>query len=114
MNVTLRTAVVERSGEDYLQIKGSNMLVDMSGMHMHFSNLLNDATLSDGVNAMLNENQHLLINELRVAIGRAFERPLVRIAGPMFERYPYREMFTSDDDVVNDANENAPKTRRDV
>lgn len=110
MNVTLRTAVVERSGEDYLQIKGSSMLVDMSGMHMSFSNLLNDATLSDGVNAMLNENQHLLINELRVAIGRAFEKPLVRIAGPLFERFPYREFFATDD-VVNDTNGNAQTTR---
>lgn len=111
MNVTLRTAVVERSGEDYLQIKGSNMLVDMSGMHMSFDNLLNDATLSDGVNAMLNENQHLLINELRVAMGRAFERPVVRIAGPLFERFPYREFFATDDVVVNDTNGNAPTAR---
>lgn len=96
MNVTLRTTVEERNGNDYLKLTGVRASVDATRMLMNFDNLLNDASLSASVNQMLNENSHLLMDEMRSSIGRSFERPLEQLIAPVFDAFPYRELFRSD------------------
>lgn len=93
MNITLRTEVIERNGEDYLHVTETRAVVGASHMSVDFGNLMGNAELSVGMNRVMNENQHLLVEELRGPLGRAFQQPLVELLGPVFAAYPYRQLF---------------------
>lgn len=93
MNITLRTTVVERNGEDYVHVTGAHIVSRITKMHMQFGNLLNDPALSGAVNEMLNDNQQLLIDEMRSSVSQAFEQPLAELLDPVFAAYPYRQLF---------------------
>ncbi len=56
-------------------------------------NLFNNKVLSDNMNAIFNENHQLIFNEVQQPVEESFEKILVDIIQPVFDKFPYKELF---------------------
>lgn len=100
MDVTLHTSVVKRptDGEDYLLVESVSVEVNAKSMGLNFTKLFKDKALSDNLNAVLNDNSKMLIQEFRNTVARSFEVVLNRFIPPIFELFPYRMFFADGSD----------------
>lgn len=60
---------------------------------MNMDNLFNNKALSDNMNAIFNENHQLIFKEVQPAIEETFEKILLDIIQPVFDKFPYKELF---------------------
>lgn len=65
-------------------------------LRMNLENLFNHQQLSDGMNAILNDNDQLIFKELQVPLQNVLETVAKQIVGPVFNRFPYNEMFLNE------------------
>lgn len=45
------------------------------------------------MNAIFNENYQLIFNEVQQPVEESFEKILLDIIQPVFDKYPYKELF---------------------
>lgn len=62
-------------------------------LRINLENLFNHKELSDGMNAILNENDQLIYKELQVPLQNVLENVARQIVAPVFNKFPYNEMF---------------------
>lgn len=95
MKVILHTSVQTHAddNEDYLHVNSVSVAVNAKHMHINFTNLFNDKAISDNMNALINENSDVLIQEFRPSIARSFQGVLTEFIPPIFEKFPYRMFF---------------------
>lgn len=62
---------------------------------MNLENLFNNKELSDSMNAILNENDELIFKELQVPLQNVLEDVARDIIAPVFDKFPYSDMFLS-------------------
>lgn len=60
---------------------------------MNMDNLFNNKVLSDNMNAIFNENYELIFKEVQEPIESSFEKILLDIIQPVFDKFPYKELF---------------------
>lgn len=66
---------------------------------MNFENLYNgDQTLSQSTNTFLNENWMDIFTELKPVLTKAIAGIYKAIAEPIFNKFPYEELFLRDDE----------------
>lgn len=65
-------------------------------LRINLENLFNHKALSDGMNAILNENDQLIFKELQVPLQNVLENVARDIVGPVFNKFPYSEMFLNE------------------
>lgn len=97
MDVTLHTSVKTIDNEDYLEVESVTVEVNAKTMTVNFTNLFHDRALSDNMNAVLNDNSKLLIQEFRPSIKHSFEVVLNQFIPPIFQKFPYRRFFADGD-----------------
>lgn len=56
-------------------------------------NLFNNKALSDNMNAIFNENYQLIFKEVQAPIEESFEKILRDIIQPVFDKFPYKQLF---------------------
>lgn len=66
-------------------------------LRINLDNLFNHKALSDGMNAILNENDQLIFKELQVPLQNVLENVARDIVGPVFNKFPYSEMFLNEE-----------------
>lgn len=62
---------------------------------MHLDNLFNNKVLSDNMNAIFNENHQLIFKEVQPSIEESFEKILRDIIQPVFDKFPYSDLFAA-------------------
>lgn len=62
---------------------------------MHLDNLFNNKALSENMNAIFNENHQLIFKEVQPSIEESFEKILRDIIQPVFDKFPYNELFAA-------------------
>jgi len=88
------TTKVERDGKTYMQIERSKFSYDVTGANVNFTNLFNgDKALGDNMNAFLNINWRILLDELKKPITISFADVFKNLLNEMFEKTPYDEFF---------------------
>lgn len=88
------TAKVERDGKIYMHIERSKFSYDVTGANVNFTNLFNgDKALGDNMNAFLNINWRILLDELKKPITTSFAEVFQKLMNEMFEKTPYNEFF---------------------
>lgn len=88
------TAKVERDGKTYMHIERSKFSYDVTSANVNFSNLFNgDKALGDNMNAFLNVNWRILLDELKKPITTSFAEVFKNLMNDMFEKTPYDEFF---------------------
>lgn len=60
---------------------------------MNMENLFNNKVLSDNMNAIFNENHQLIFKEVQQPIEESFEKILLKLIQPVFDKFPYKELF---------------------
>lgn len=66
---------------------------------MDFENLFNgDKLLSESTNRFLNENWTEILRELKPVLTKAIGGIYRAIADPIFNKFPYEELFLRDDE----------------
>lgn len=66
---------------------------------MDFENLFNgDKVLSESTNRFLNENWTEILRELKPVLTKAIGGIYRAIADPIFNKFPYEELFLRDDE----------------
>lgn len=61
---------------------------------MNMDNLFNNKALSDNMNAIFNENYQLIFREVQAPVEESFERILLDIIRPVFDKFPYNQLFS--------------------
>lgn len=96
LDVTLKflTKKVEKNGKIFMEIEKAKFGFDVTGAKVNMSNLFNgDKALGDNMNAFLNENYRILLDELRKPIGVSFSEVFKNLLNKVFEGGPYEEFF---------------------
>lgn len=96
LDVTLKflTKRVEKNGKIYLEVEKSKFSYDVTGANVNFSNLFNgDKALGDNMNAFLNENWRILLDELKKPIELSFSEVFKNLMNKIFEKNPYEDFF---------------------
>lgn len=96
LDVTLKflTKKVERNGKKFMEVERSKFSYDVTGAKVHFTNLFNgDKVLGNNMNAFLNENWRISLDELRKPIGTSFSEVFKNLLNKVFEGSPYDEFF---------------------
>lgn len=88
------TKKIERNGKIYMEVEKSKFNFEVSGAKVNFSNLFNgDKALGDNMNAFLNENWRILLDELKKPIGVSFSEVFKSLMNKIFEKNPYEDFF---------------------
>lgn len=62
-------------------------------LRMNMDNLFNNKALSDNMNALFNENYQLIFKEVQQPVEASFEKILLKLIQPVFDKFPYKELF---------------------
>jgi hypothetical protein len=96
LDITLKflTKKVVKNGKIFMEIEKSKFSYDVTGGKVNFTNLFNgDKALGDNMNAFLNENWKILLEELRKPISTSFSEVFKNLMNKAFEGGPYEEFF---------------------
>ncbi|KAJ6635877.1 Protein takeout, partial [Pseudolycoriella hygida] len=99
LKVSLQTHVNTRNGKDYLSVDRVVVKMDTKKLQIKLENLFNHKELSESMNAILNENDELIFKELQIPLQNVLERVAKEIVTPVFDKFPYSEMFLDDQTV---------------
>lgn len=73
---------------------------------MHFENLYKgDKLLGDTTNKFLNENWEDILGELKPVLADAMGKICHGIMGPVFDKFPYTDLYSGDETDEKDAAE---------
>ncbi|XP_037026830.1 protein takeout-like isoform X1 [Bradysia coprophila] len=93
LRVSLQTHVDTRNGKEFLIIDRVVVKMETEKLRIKLENLFNHKELSDGMNAILNDNDQLIFKELQVPLQNVLEKVARQIVAPVFNKFPYNEMF---------------------
>ncbi|XP_063709323.1 uncharacterized protein LOC134837861 [Culicoides brevitarsis] len=86
--------VVNKNGQEYMQIEKAKINIETSRLIMHFTNLFNgDKALGDNMNLFLNENWKDIFAETKKSIENAFVNVIKNYINDVFNVLPYKELF---------------------
>lgn len=88
------TKIVEKNGEEYLQIDKAKLRIDTGRLSMDFSNLFNgNQAFGDNMNRFLNRNWNTIYTELRDPIQTSFTDVVKNYINGVFMQTPYKNLF---------------------
>lgn len=85
---------VEKNGQTYAGLEHVKMEIKPENVHFHFENLFKgDKTLSDNMNAFLNDNWNDIFQEIKPQFTKAISLEVKSTLETFFSKYPYAEYF---------------------
>lgn len=96
LDVSLKflTKKVEKDGKVYMHVERSKFSYDVTGANVNFTNLFNgDKALGDNMNAFLNINWRILLDELKKPITSSFGEVFKDLLNDILQTAPYDELF---------------------
>ncbi|CAH1175608.1 unnamed protein product [Phaedon cochleariae] len=90
----LKYDLVERDGDEYIQLGENNIDIDLDNLQLQFDNLFNgNEELGKSTNKILNEEWKAVYAELKPAISKTISTIAVTIVTRVTERVPYKQIF---------------------
>lgn len=96
-NVEIRqvfeTQVVEKGGEEYLEIKNVRVQLTVSKLTIQFNSRTGNEAINDTVNKVVNENWKDIYYELKPDLEKNIGDVIKSLVKPMFGDIPYKDFF---------------------
>nr|XP_018909208.1 PREDICTED: protein takeout-like [Bemisia tabaci] len=94
VKVKMQGKLVDRKGQEYLEVKDTMVKLDIGGATAHFGNLFNgDKTLGAATNSFLNENAKDIIDEVKPAVESVVNMLIDDIVNKVFKSLPFLKVF---------------------
>lgn len=89
----LDTAVIERDGEEYLDIRNIKLDLTLSKLSINFANIVRDENIDEAINKVINDNWKDIYYELKPDMEKNMADVIRTLVKPLFDNIPYRSFF---------------------
>uniref|UniRef100_A0A336M7R2 CSON013083 protein n=1 Tax=Culicoides sonorensis TaxID=179676 RepID=A0A336M7R2_CULSO len=94
LRIKFKPKVIEKNGKNYIQTDKFKLTFDTTRLYLNLDNLFNgDKALGDNMNAFLNENWKVVLDELKPACIEAFAQIFASIINSIFSKLSYDDVF---------------------
>lgn len=83
----------DKDGKQYLKIKEFKLKMDVKKVINNYENLFNDKTLSDNMNAIMNQNWKEFHDQASGPVVKSIGNDIKKMIARVFETKPYEEFF---------------------
>lgn len=85
--------MVEKSGKEYLEIKGVRIHLTVSKLSIHFNSRTGSEQINDTVNKVVNENWKDIYYELKPDLEKSIGDVIKALVKPVFSEIAYTDFF---------------------
>lgn len=93
VNLNLLGPIVNRDGDDYLDIQKINVDLKVRKMSVDIKDTLNDNIIMATINQVMNENWRDIFEEMKPDLEKFIGDTLKEVVKPMFDAVPYKNFF---------------------
>lgn len=94
VNLKLIANVVNRDGDDYLDLQKVNVDLKIKKMTVDIKDNLNDNLIMSTVNQVMNDNWREIFDEMKPDFEKFISETYKEVVKPVFDRVPYKNFFS--------------------